>query len=66
MSEAVSSGTWGACGVGAEVWKALNGRLLGGGIAGKAGRMVRRVRTGKGVGLCEQEGPCGEAEQPLW
>ena len=58
----MSSGTWGACGVGAEVWKALNGRLLGGGIAGEAGEDGEKGE----VSLCEQEGPCGEAEQPVW
>ena len=35
-------------------------------LAGKLGRKVRRVRPGKGVGLCEQVGLCGEAEQPVW
>ena len=50
MSEAVSSGTWGACGVGAEVWKALNGRLLGGGIAGEAGEDGEKGEAGEGGG----------------
>ena len=47
MSEAVSSGAWGACGVGAEVWKALNGRLLGGGEAGEDGE---KGEAGEGGG----------------
>ena len=50
MSEAVSSGAWGACGVGAEVWKALNGRLLGGGIAGEAGEDGEKGEAGEGGG----------------
>ena len=37
MSEAVSSGVLGACGVDSVAWKALNGLLLGGGTAGEAG-----------------------------
>ena len=37
MSEAVSSGSWEACGGDSEAWKALKGRLLGGGAAQKAG-----------------------------
>ena len=50
MSEAVSSGAWGACGVGAEVWKALNGRRLGGGIAGEAGEDGEKGEAGEGGG----------------
>ena len=37
MSESVSSGLRGACGVDSEAGKALNGCLLGGGAAGEAG-----------------------------
>ena len=41
MSESVSSlrhaGMWGACEVDSEDWKAVAGRLLGGGAAGEAG-----------------------------
>ena len=50
MSEAVSSGAWGACGVGAEVWKALNGRLLGGGTGRKAGEEGEKGEAGEGGG----------------
>ena len=37
MSEAVSSGVLGACGVDSAAWKALNGFVLGGGTVEEAG-----------------------------
>ena len=48
MSEAVSSGAWEDCGGGAEVWKALNGRRLGGGAAGEAGEDGEKGEAGEG------------------
>ena len=34
-------------------------------LPGKLGRMVRKVRPGKGVGLCEQQ-PVWKPKAPLW
>ena len=61
MSESVSSlrhaGMWEACEVDSVDWKAVNGRLLGGGAAGEGGEEVSRAWPGKGADQDEVEGP---------